>query len=60
MKNLKKLNRQNLKAINGGALSDECQIDLNCGEPGCAICTEVRGRKVCLYFTNDPFNCPFG
>ncbi|MEI7486065.1 bacteriocin-like protein [Chryseobacterium sp. SIMBA_038] len=59
MKNLKKLNRKNLRAITGGLT--ECNVDLDCGPTGCAICTDFRGgRRVCLYFY-DPTNmdsCP--
>jgi hypothetical protein len=54
MKNLKKLNRENLKAIAGGA-GDECNVDLDCGPKGCAWCTEVRGRKLCLRSIDYPF-----
>jgi len=57
MKNLKKLNRENLKSISGGAFTDQCQVDLDCGPIGCAWCTELRGRKVCLYSINYPL-CP--
>ncbi|WP_410493962.1 bacteriocin-like protein [Chryseobacterium sp. T16E-39] len=59
MKNLKKLNRVNLKSIDGGGtLLDECQVDLDCGPTGCAWCTDLRGRKVCLYSTTNPLGCP--
>ncbi|WP_123905731.1 hypothetical protein [Chryseobacterium sp. ERMR1:04] len=50
MKNLKKLNRENLRSINGGALSSSCVVDLDCGPTGCAVCTTVGTRKRCLYF----------
>ncbi len=53
MKNLKKLNRSNLKSIQGGA-DGACQVDADCGPVGCAWCTEFRGRKVCLYSANYP------
>lgn len=54
MKNSKKLNRQNLRAITGG-LMDSCAVDLDCGPKGCAICTDLRGRKVCFYlYPYDP------
>lgn len=54
MRNLKKLNRQNLRALNGGMM-DGCAVDLDCGPKGCAICTELRGRKVCFYlYPYDP------
>ncbi|GAA5096561.1 hypothetical protein GCM10023210_30460 [Chryseobacterium ginsengisoli] len=56
MKNLKKLNRQNLRAINGGA-GDECTVDLDCGPAGCAWCTDLKGRKVCLVSASYPL-CP--
>jgi hypothetical protein len=56
MKNLKKLNRQNLRAINGGA-GDECAVDLDCGPAGCAWCTDLKGRKVCIVSASYPL-CP--
>ncbi|KQT23890.1 hypothetical protein ASG22_07645 [Chryseobacterium sp. Leaf405] len=54
MKNLKKLNRSNLKTIQEGA-GDDCQIDLDCGPAGCAWCTDFKGRKICLVSSNYPF-----
>lgn len=56
MKNLKKLNREDLRSLNGGLLVD-CQRDLDCGPTGCAWCTDLRGRRVCLYL-HDPEACP--
>lgn len=60
MENFKKLNRESLKSISGGALLNECQVDLDCGPAGCAWCTDLRGRKVCLYLFNTPIQlgCP--
>lgn|GEM_PF-1191143 len=56
MKNLKKLNRQNLRSISGG-ITDNCVVDSDCGPKGCAVCTDLRGRRVCLYLNNyDPSN----
>ncbi len=56
MKNLKKLNRQNLKAISGG-ITDNCVVDLDCGPTGCAVCTDLKGHRVCLYLGSyDPSN----
>ncbi|MGE4514443.1 MAG: hypothetical protein AB7E26_11600 [Chryseobacterium sp.] len=56
MKNLKKLTRKNLSKIQGGT-GDECTADLDCGPTGCAVCTDFRGRKVCLYLGSyDPSN----
>ncbi|MGN7864768.1 bacteriocin-like protein [Chryseobacterium sp. 22458] len=49
MKNLKKLNRESLRAVMGGTM-DSCAVDLDCGPKGCAVCTDLKGRKVCLYF----------
>jgi hypothetical protein len=58
MRNLKKLNRQNLRAISGG-ITDNCVVDLDCGPTGCAVCTDLKGHRVCLYFydTTDPRGC---
>ncbi|MCW1960673.1 hypothetical protein [Chryseobacterium viscerum] len=54
MRNSKKLNRENLRAIIGGG-GDTCAVDLDCGPKGCAVCTDFKGRKVCLYlFPYDP------
>lgn len=55
MKNLKKLNRDDLKSLNGGSLVS-CRIDLDCGPTGCAWCTDLRGQRVCLYLV-DPIAC---
>ncbi|AZA77890.1 hypothetical protein EG347_10340 [Chryseobacterium sp. G0186] len=49
MKNSKKLDRANLRAIIGGMMNS-CAVDTDCGPRGCAICTDLKGRKVCLYF----------
>ncbi|MDH6250892.1 hypothetical protein M2347_000619 [Chryseobacterium sp. H1D6B] len=59
MKNLQKLNRGNLKSINGGGVN-ECVVDLDCGPTGCAVCTDLKGRRVCLYFYDpqSPLGCP--
>lgn len=59
MKNLKKLDRQNLKSITGG-IEDHCMVDLDCGPLGCAKCTDLKGHRVCLYFydPSDPGSCP--
>ncbi|MCS3531579.1 bacteriocin-like protein [Chryseobacterium sp. JUb7] len=59
MKNLRKLDRKNLRTITGG-LTD-CNVDSDCGPTGCAICTDFKGgRRVCLYFydPSDPRGCP--
>lgn len=58
MKNLKKLNRENLRLINGGAVNGECMVDLDCGPAGCAVCVAVpsKNRNLCLYFS-DPRAC---
>lgn len=56
MKNLKKLNREDLRSLIGGKM-DVCAIDLDCGPKGCAVCTDLRGRKVCLYlYPYEPSN----
>ncbi|MFC3159269.1 hypothetical protein SAMN05443633_103185 [Chryseobacterium arachidis] len=56
MKNLKKLNRQDLKVISGGT-TDQCQVDADCGAVGCAVCVTIRGAfKTCM-FVIDPQFC---
>lgn len=56
MKNLKKLDRQNLRAINGGT-ADSCQVDADCGAIGCAVCVTIRETfKTCM-FVIDPQFC---
>lgn len=54
MKNFQKLNRKSLKAISGG-ITDNCVVDLDCGPKGCAVCTDLKGHRVCLYlYPYDP------
>ncbi|MCS3531582.1 bacteriocin-like protein [Chryseobacterium sp. JUb7] len=58
MKKLKKLERPDLKSI-VGSKGDDCQVDLDCGPAGCAVCVTLRpGNKTCM-FLFEPSLCPF-